>query len=153
MKKIELKKNQILEYQQNRDPYLMIDHAEEVVPGISSKGYKLLSENEWFFKVHWPSDPNMPGLLQIEALVQMSSLSILTLEGNKGKIIYLTSVLNSKFKTKVLPKKKFLIETKILSWKRGLGSCHGIGKVDGKLACEATFNIILPDEINKYKKK
>ena len=51
MKKIELNKNQILEYQQNRDPYLMIDHAEEVVPGISSKGYKLLSENEWFFKV------------------------------------------------------------------------------------------------------
>jgi 3-hydroxymyristoyl/3-hydroxydecanoyl-(acyl carrier protein) dehydratase len=28
--------------------------------------------DEWFFKVHWPNDPNMPGMLQIEALVQMA---------------------------------------------------------------------------------
>ena len=34
-------------------------------------GYKDLKEDEWFFKVHWPNDPNVPGMLQIEALVQM----------------------------------------------------------------------------------
>ena len=40
MKKISLDKEQIYEYQQNREPYLMIDHASEVIPGVSSKGYK-----------------------------------------------------------------------------------------------------------------
>ena len=37
-------------YQQNRYPYLMIDYVNEVIPGESAKGYKDLSENEWFFK-------------------------------------------------------------------------------------------------------
>ena len=44
----------------------MIDFANEIVPGVSAKGYKDLKPNEWFFKVHWPNDPNMPGMLQIE---------------------------------------------------------------------------------------
>ena len=92
---MELDLNGILEYQQNRDPYLMIDFATEVAPGKSAKGYKDLSEKEWFFKVHWPSDPNMPGMLQIESLVQMSALAILSLPGNKGKIMYLTSASNT----------------------------------------------------------
>ena len=77
---MKLDRNEILEYQQNRDPYLMIDEATEVIPGKSAKGFKKLKNDEWFFKVHWPSDPNMPGMLQIESLVQMSALSILTLQ-------------------------------------------------------------------------
>ena len=68
MNKMILDKNKILEYQQNEPPYLMIDYAEEVIPGISAKGYKDLKKDEWFFKVHWKNDPNMPGMLQIESL-------------------------------------------------------------------------------------
>ena len=97
MKKLTLDKKGICEYQQNRDPYLMIDYATEVIPGKSAKGYKDLKEDEWFFKVHWPNDPNMPGMLQIEALVQMSALAILSLPGNKGKVLYLTSANELKF--------------------------------------------------------
>ena len=61
---MKLNKKEILEYQQNRPPYLMIDFVDEVIPGKSAKGYKDLTKNEWFFKVHWPNDPNMPGMLQ-----------------------------------------------------------------------------------------
>ena len=80
--KIELNKKKILEYQNNEPPYLMIDHASEVITGKSAVGYKYLNKDEWFFKVHWKNDPNMPGMLQIEALSQMAALSILTLPGN-----------------------------------------------------------------------
>ena len=69
-------KNKILEFQQNRDPFLMIDYAEEIVIGESVKGYKDFDKDEWFFKVHWPSDPNVPGVLQIECLFQTASLAI-----------------------------------------------------------------------------
>jgi len=79
MKPIVLDKKSIYEYQQNREPYLMIDYATEVVPGVSSSGYKDFKPADWFFKVHWPKDPNVPGMLQIEALVQMSALAILSL--------------------------------------------------------------------------
>jgi 3-hydroxyacyl-[acyl-carrier-protein] dehydratase len=153
MKKIELDKKKIEEYQQNRDPYLMIDYATEVIPGVSSKGYKKLTEDEWFFKVHWPSDPNMPGMLQIEALVQMSSLAILTLPTNKNKILYLVNATNLKFKKKIIPNDKLEMKTKILSFKRGIANCKGDGYVNNDLACSAEFTLILPDKIKSYIKK
>ena len=150
---MKLNKEQILEYQQNRPPYLMIDFAEEVVPGKSAKGYKDFKEDEWFFKVHWPRDPNVPGMLQIEALVQMSALSILSLPGNKGKVMYLTSANNIKFIKKIIPNKRLYIETKVKSFKRGLAVCEGLGLIEKQIACKAEFNLILPEEIKKYNLK
>ena len=150
---MKLNKEQILEYQQNRPPYLMIDYAEEVIPGKSAKGYKDFKEDEWFFKVHWPRDPNVPGMLQIEALVQMSALSILSLPGNKGKVMYLTSANNIKFIKKIIPNKRLYIETKVKSFKRGLAICEGLGLIEKQIACKAEFNLILPEEIKKYNLK
>ena len=150
---MELNKKKILEYQQNRPPYLMIDHVSEVIPGKSANGYKDLKEDEWFFKVHWPKDPNMPGMLQIESLVQMSALAILTLPGNKGKIMYLTSANNLKFVKKIIPGCRLYIETIIKSYKRGIAVCEGKGLVNKQLACKAEFSLILPDEIKKYNLK
>ena len=153
MKKISLDKKGIYEYQQNREPYLLIDCATEIIPGQSAKGYKDLNENEWFFKVHWPKDPNMPGMLQIESLVQMCALSILSLPGNKGKVMYLTSASNLKFIKKITPNNRLYIETKIKSFKRGIAVCEGIGLVESNMVCKAEFNLILPDEIKKYNLK
>ena len=150
---MKLNKEQILEYQQNRPPYLMIDFAEEVVPGKSAKGYKDFREDEWFFKVHWAGDPNVPGMLQIEALVQMSALSILSLPGNKGKVMYLTTANNIKFIKKIIPNKRLYIETKVKSYKRGLAICEGLGLIEKQIACKAEFNLILPGEIKKYNLK
>ena len=150
---MKLSKQEILEFQQNRDPYLMIDCVEEVVPGKSAKGYKDLKEDEWFFKVHWPTDPNMPGMLQIEALIQMCALNLLTLPGNKGKLVYVVSANNLKFKKKIVPKDRLEIETNVISYNRGIAKCQGIGTVNGVLACSADFNIVLPHVISEYKKK
>ena len=153
MKIFSLDKQGIYEYQQNREPYLLIDYASEIIPGVSAKGYKDLKNDEWFFKVHWPSAPNMPGMLQIEALVQMCALSILSLTGNKGKVVYLTSANNIKFIKKIIPNSRLYIETKIKSFKRGLAICEGFGLVEKNLVCKAEFNLILPDEIKKYNLK
>ena len=150
---MKLTHSQILEYQQNRFPYLMIDYAEKVIPGQLSEGYKKLKKDEWFFKVHWPRDPNVPGMLQIEALVQMSALSILSLPGNKGKVMYLTSANNIKFIKKIIPNKRLYIETKVKSFKRGLAICEGLGLIEKQIACKAEFNLILPEEIKKYNLK
>jgi len=143
----------IYHYQQNRPPYLMIDYVEEVVPGASAKGYKILKDDEWFFKVHWPDDPNMPGMLQIESLVQMCALSILTLPGNEGKVVYLTSANNIKLSKKIIAGDKLFLDTTLLSWKRGIGNCTGIGYVSDNIACKADFTLILPDMLNKYNVK
>ena len=148
---MELNKKDILEYQQNRHPYLMIDHVTNVIPGVSSEGYKDLKD-DWFFKVHWADDPNMPGMLQIEALVQMSSLSILTLPDLKGNILYLTSADRLKFYKKVIKGKRLILSTKVLSWKRGIANFSGNGYVKNTLVCKADFTLILPEIIESYKK-
>ena len=128
----------------------MMDYATKVIPGQLSEGYKDLNSKEWFFEVHWKDDPNMPGMLQIEALVQVGSLAILTLPNLSGKILYLTSADKLKFYKKIIIGDRLEIKTKLLDWKRGMGKFLGEGYVDGKIACKANFTLILPELIKKF---
>ena len=153
MKTLCLDNKGILEYQKNRFPYLMIDVAEEIVPGKSAKGFKNLSSNEWFFKCHFPGDPNMPGMLQIESMVQMSALIILTLPNNKGKIMYISKLKKAIFKKKVLIGDKFVIITNLKYFKRGIASFVAKAFVRESKVSEAEFDLVLPEELNKYKLK
>ena len=151
MKSMKLDIKGILEYQQNRYPYLLVDVVEEVIPGVSAKGYKNLSINDWFFDCHFPGDPNMPGMLQIEALVQLNALAILTLDGNKGKVAYLSSASNLKWSRKIVPGDRLDMDTKLVSFKRGVSSSTGVGSVNGELTCKADFTLILPHIMDEYK--
>ena len=153
MNETELNLEQIKEYQQNRHPYLFVDYIDKLIPGKISNGYKILSEDEWFFKVHWPGDPNMPGMLQVESLVQTSALALTTLPNNKGKLVYLVSADKLKFIKKILPGTKLILNTKIKEYKRGLANVEGRAYVNDILVCSADFKIIMPDELNKFKIK
>ena len=66
---MKLNKSEILNFQKNRDEFLMFDEVTEVIPGKSARGYKNLNEDLWFFKLHWPGDPNMPASLQLESFL------------------------------------------------------------------------------------
>ncbi len=150
---IKLNKKQILKIQKNRDPYLLMDYASKIIPGKSVEGYKKLKKNEWFFKVHWPGDPNMPGMLQVEALVQMSSLIVLTMPKMSGKTLYLADSNNIKFFKKVLPGDKLKIVSKLVSFSRGLYKFNAEGYVKQKIACKASFTLILPTSVYISPKK
>ena len=147
---LKLNKEEILYYQKNRDPFLMIDIATEIVPGKKANGYKYLKKDEWFFKVHWPEDPNMPGALQVEALTQMGALTILTLDGNQGKLIYVVAADKVKYK-KIIPEDELYIETQLISWKRGIGIIKAESFVDNKPACSGIFTLVLTEEFQKSK--
>ena len=148
---LKLNKEEILYYQKNRDPFLMIDIATEIVPGKKANGYKYLKKDEWFFKVHWPEDPNMPGALQVEALTQMGALTILTLDGNQGKLIYVVAADKVKNKKKIIPEDELYIETQLISWKRGIGIIKAESFVDNKPACSGIFTLVLTEEFQKSK--
>ena len=99
--------------------------------------------------VHFPNNPNVPGVLQLEALAQMLTVAITTLPGNKGRATHAISH-TVRFKREILPGEKLEIETKVLSWKRGL--CKGLGKgiVAGEIACEAEMIITIPEILDQY---
>ena len=149
---LRLNKEEILFYQKNRDPFLMIDIATEIIPGKKANGYKYLKKGEWFFKVHWPEDPNMPGALQVEALTQMGALTILTLDGNQGKLIYVVAADKVRYKKKIVPEDELYIETQLISWKRGIGILKAESFVDNKPACSGIFTLVLTEEFQKSKK-
>ena len=127
----------------------MIDHVNEVYPGKYANGFKNFTNNEWFFPIHFKDNPNVPGALQLEALAQMLTVAITTLPGNKGRVTHAISH-EVKFKKEVLPNRKYIIKTKVNSWKRGI--CRGIGQgfTDGELACEAKMIITIPEILKEF---
>lgn len=136
-------------YQPNRYPFLMIDRVDEVCPGKYAKGFKNLTLNEWYFPKHFPGHPNMPGALQLEALAQMLTVAITTQEGLEGAVTHALSH-TVRFRKEVIPGDKFIIETELISWKRGIAKGKGFGITDGEVACEADMLITIPDILEDY---
>ena len=126
-------------YLPNRYPFLLVDHVDDIEPGQYAKGYKNVTINEAFFQGHFPNNPLMPGMIQAEALFQMLSLTVLTLEGNAGKSLRGLSTKNIKFKDRVLPGSKFDMEANLAEWdgNKGIGTAKGF--INGHEACSAEF--------------
>lgn len=140
---------ELLEFQQNRYPFLLVDHIEEVVPGKYAKGHKNLTWNEWYFPVHFPDAPNMPGALQIEALAQVLTIAVTTQPGLERRF---TRALDYqvKFRREVVPGERFDMYAEIISWKRGVCRGKGVATVNGELACEAEMLITIPEILDEY---
>lgn len=148
-KSFSLDADEILKYQPNRYPFLMIDRVTDVEPGVSAKGYKNVSNNEWYIPCHFPGDPNMPGALQLEALAQMLTVALLTLPGLEGKIVHGLKH-TVRFRKEVVPGDRLEIEAEIISWKRGICKGKAVGRVNGEIACEADLIISIPDIFKSF---
>ena len=140
---MELDIKQIMEIIPHRQPFLLVDRVTEMVPGQSIKGYKNLSYNEPFFAGHFPKEPVMPGVLQIEALAQLGAVAVLSMEENKGKIAYFAGVKEAKFKQKVVPGDRLDLECEIIKIKGPLGIGAVKASVNGKLACKAEISFMI----------
>lgn len=143
---------ELLKYQPNRYPFLLIDRVTEVLPGKYAVGFKNVTNNEWYIPAHFPGDPNMPGCLQIEAMAQMLTVAILTMEDMEGKIVHGYKHAGI-FHREVRPGDRLEMRAEIDSYKRGLCKGHVKGYIDGELACELESTIIIPDIFNQYKPK
>jgi 3-hydroxyacyl-[acyl-carrier-protein] dehydratase len=141
--------DKIYKYLRNRRPFLIIDFVDEVVPGKSARGYKNLFINEWYFKGHFPGKPMLPGVLQLEAMFNMSAMAIHTIKGNEDAMSYIARINTVYFKSHVLPGDRMDISTEILSYKRGVGVATGVIAVNKKIVCEANYVIVVKDHLPK----
>ncbi|MDE6974291.1 MAG: 3-hydroxyacyl-ACP dehydratase FabZ, partial [Lachnospiraceae bacterium] len=94
---------EIMEIIPHRQPFMLLDTVEELIPGIRALAKKCVTYNEPFFQGHFPQEPVMPGVLIIEALAQAGAVAILSLEENKGKTAYFAAIQSARFKRKVAP--------------------------------------------------
>lgn len=140
---MELDIKQIMEIIPHRQPFLLIDRVTDLEPGKSIKGYKNISYNEPYFAGHFPNEPVMPGVLQIEALAQLGAVAVLSLEENRGKTAYFAGISNAKFKQKVVPGDRLDLECEIIKSKGAIGVGAVKATVNGKVACKAEITFAI----------
>ncbi|MFO7723709.1 MAG: bifunctional UDP-3-O-[3-hydroxymyristoyl] N-acetylglucosamine deacetylase/3-hydroxyacyl-ACP dehydratase [Bacteroidales bacterium] len=124
----------------HRNPFLLVDKImymdEWVVTGI-----KNVTMNEAFFVGHFPEEPIMPGVLQIEALAQVGGVLLLSsVPDPENYLLYFMRIDTVRFKRKVVPGDTLNIRMILTEpIKRGIALCRGEGFVGEQMVIEAAF--------------
>merc|ERR1712151_1408150 len=100
-------------------------------------GVKCVTKNEEFFQGHFPGRPVMPGVLQVEALAQLTGVLCLQ-GGEEGAVFFFAGVDGVKWKKPVVPGHTLVMEVELTKWNKKFGLAKATGKayVDGEVAIE-----------------
>jgi UDP-3-O-[3-hydroxymyristoyl] N-acetylglucosamine deacetylase / 3-hydroxyacyl-[acyl-carrier-protein] dehydratase len=121
----------------HRHPFLFIDKIIELTDTMIV-GVKNVTYNEWFFPGHFPGNPVMPGVLQIEALAQTGGILCINAMPKGQYDTYFLKIDNCKFKQMVKPGDTMLLKMELTSpIRRGICEMRGTVYVGGKVATEA----------------
>ena len=132
--------NRIRELLPHRYPMQLVDKVTSL--GANTiVGIKNITSNEPFFQGHFPEEPVMPGVLQIEAMAQCGGLLVLnTLENPKEWSTYFMKINDVKFRQKVVPGDTLIFKVDLLAPVRhGISSMKGYIFVGDHVVAEATF--------------
>ncbi len=137
--------NDVLTILPHRFPMLMVDRIVGFEGDTKCIGVKNVTINEPYFTGHFPGHPIMPGVLQLEAMAQVSSVLMLRKPENAGKIGYFMSANNVKFRRPVLPGDVLKIETNLIKMRGSIGMTHCRCLVAGEVTAEADLKFMLMD--------
>jgi 3-hydroxyacyl-[acyl-carrier-protein] dehydratase len=117
----------------HRYPRLLVDRMIEHEPGLRASALKNVTVNEPFFQGHFPGYPVMPGVLVIEALVQLSAV----LARDHGLTLDISGIAGARFKRQVAPGDRLMLESRMDPVVDGAGGFAVQATVEGELAAEA----------------
>ena len=128
----------------HRDPFLFVDTCEIITPGEQGKSEKTFSEDEYFFKGHFPNNPIVPGVIIVEAMAQTAGVVVsYKLKDFEEKSVLFMSVNKAKFRKPVLPNERISFEVKFINSVRDVYKFEGVCYRGDIKVCEAEFSAMI----------
>lgn len=137
---------EIMEMLPHRYPFLLVDRLVVEEKGQKGYGIKNVTMNEEFFQGHFPGNPVMPGVLQVEAMAQTAgAIVISSFENYKERKVgvYFMSIDGVKFRKPVKPGDQLHMHVELIKARRNIFVFKGETKVDGQVVSEAEFTAML----------
>ena len=130
----------------HRHPFLLVDCIEELEPGVKAVGYKSVTYDEPYFRGHFPQEPVMPGVLQIEAMAQTAGAIVVAGKGDfadKKRSVLFMSIDGVKFRKPVKPGDQLRMHVEKIKERRNIFVFKGQSMVDGQVVSEAEFTAMI----------
>lgn len=129
----------------HRWPFLLVDRIVEYDPDARRiVGLKAVTSTEWFFAGHFPGQPVMPGVLQVEALAQTMAVFVARQPGFGDRIGLFAGIDEVRFKRVVVPGDTLRLEVTMERLGSRFGRGRGVASVEGETACEGLLSFIIP---------
>lgn len=142
---MQLSREQIKEIIPHRDPFLFLDEVIDLKPGKRAVAIRYVDPDEAYFEGHFPGNPIMPGVLQVEALAQAGAVAALSLPENKGKLVLFAGIDGVRFKRIVKPGETLRLEVEMTKMRGAIGKGEARATVGDELVCKATLTFAIAD--------
>jgi 3-hydroxyacyl-[acyl-carrier-protein] dehydratase len=121
----------------HRPPFRFVDHVDAIAFAKHIEARYLVTGDEYFLEGHFPGNPIMPGVLQLEALAQAGAITLLGDERYAGKLALFGGVEKVRFRRLVRPGDELLLEVDVERLSARGGWAQGRASVEGDTTCEA----------------
>ena len=129
----------------HREPFLLVDEITELEAGVRAVGSYHVRDDAWYLAGHFPGNPIMPGVLQVEALAQVGAICGLAHPDFAGRLVLFAGIDDARFKRQVVPGDQLLLEAELDRAVRKIGRFIARASVDGQLVCEARLMAAIRD--------
>lgn len=127
----------------HREPFLLIDEVVELEEGKRCVALKHLTGEEFWWPGHFPGQPVMPGVLQIEAMAQTGAVALLSLPDYRGKTAFFGGIKKARFRKMVVPGDTLRFEVELVKCRGPVGFGEGRAFIGEELAVEAEISFVI----------